>query len=115
MDFITYQKKAIDTAIYPYKGDNLVYPALKLNGEAGEVAELVGKWIRDRGYWPGLNNKPNGFMADVLIDELGDVLWYIAALATELEIDLEYVAENNLKKLTDRQNRGKIHGSGDRR
>jgi len=42
-----YQRLAISTAIYPDIGENLIYPTLKLCGESGEVAEKVGKSIRD--------------------------------------------------------------------
>ena len=47
--------------------------------------------------------------------ELGDVLWYVSALARDLDITLEDVANANLKKLEDRKNRNKIKGSGDDR
>src|SRR5690606_29448658 len=99
------------------------YVALKLNGEAGEVAEHVGKAIRDEGFLndPGLTGK---FLADEemvasrrdsVIKELGDVLWYIAAAASELGISLDEVAEMNIAKLNDRKERGVLGGSGDNR
>lgn len=99
-----YQEAALKTAVYPeqYK---VIYPALKLAGEAGEVAEKVGKSLR--------GDKP--LDRDDLVKELGDVLWYIAALADDLGVSLSKVANGNLAKLTDRANRGVIKGSGDNR
>ena len=108
-DFDTYQKEARKTAIYPNLGNNLWYPALGLTGEAGEVAEKVKKIYRDD---MGRALPPR------IVDigkELGDVLWYIANLATELGLDLSIIAEDNLQKLQDRTNREKLHGSGDER
>ena len=109
MDFNEYQKKALKTAIYPDKGSNFVYPTLGLAGEAGEVAEKVKKVIRDKGGQPDQETK------DMLKKELGDVLWYISQLATELNLSLDEIAEKNIEKLISRLERGKISGSGDDR
>ena len=98
-----YQKAAASTAIYPMTAA-VVYPALGLAGEAGEVANKVKKIIRD-----------GKFDRQAIADELGDCLWYIAALCRDLNIDMQTVADNNIKKLRDRQRRGKIAGSGDTR
>ena len=112
-----YQNAAMRTAMYPSpfmmiaEGKSVrvpwVYPALKLAGETGEVAEKLGKVIRDQ----------HGVMTDdqrvQLKLELGDVLWYIAALARELGWTLDEVAEANINKLTSRAARGVIQGSGD--
>lgn len=99
-----YQQEALTTAIYP-QNRALEYLALKLCGESGEVAEKIGKSIRD--------NKP---LDDKdLAKELGDVLWYIANLADYLGYELSEIAEMNLTKLKDRQNRGVLGGSGDNR
>jgi len=106
-----YQKQALTTAFYPErkKLGGLIYTILKLNGEAGEVAEKMGKLIRDH----------DSFMSDenkiLFLKELGDVLWYIAAAADELGSSLEDVAYINLAKLADRKQRNKISGSGDER
>jgi len=127
LTFDEYQKGADKTAIYPDLGDNLVYPALKLAGEAGEVAEKIGKLIRDKGYRQGnnlLNPGPQSILEDSeelhdlkdnLTKELGDVLWYLAALASELGVNLSYVAQKNLDKLNSRKERGVLGGSGDDR
>jgi NTP pyrophosphatase (non-canonical NTP hydrolase) len=87
----------------------LSYPALGLAGEAGEVAEHVKKSIRDDG---GVVTPER---REALGKELGDVLWYLAQLATELELDLDEVADANLQKLRSRQLRGVLSGSGDDR
>jgi NTP pyrophosphatase (non-canonical NTP hydrolase) len=109
MDFQTYQQRSRQTARYPDAGRNTTYPTLGLCGEAGEVADKIKKLIRDRG----------GVLDDQTRDdlrlELGDVLWYVAQLATELELDLDDIAQANLAKLASRAARNVIGGSGDRR
>jgi NTP pyrophosphatase (non-canonical NTP hydrolase) len=109
MDLRTYQQRSRETARYPQAGANPIYPTLGLCGEAGEVADKVKKVLRDR----------QGDFDDAVIDdlrlELGDVLWYVAQLATELELDLAEIAEANLAKLASRAARNVIAGSGDRR
>jgi len=103
MTFNEYQEKASKTAIYPEQF-KLVYPALGLAGEAGEVAEKVKKLIRD-----------GTLQVEDLKKELGDVLWYVSALASDLNIDLDDVAATNVAKLQSRSARGVIGGSGDNR
>jgi NTP pyrophosphatase (non-canonical NTP hydrolase) len=104
-----YQERSRATAVYPDAGDNLLYPTLGLCGEAGEVAEKVKKMVRDDG----------GVLSDerraALSKELGDVLWYVAQLATEAELDLDAIAQDNLDKLLSRQRRSVLQGSGDDR
>ena len=109
MNFTEYQNLALSTAIYPKKYET-IYPALGLCGEAGEVAEKVKKSIRD-GVDYGYEEE---FKAD-LTKELGDVLWYVAALASDLNISLDDIAEKNVQKLASRKKRNKIGGSGDNR
>lgn len=88
---------------------SLVYPALKLAGEAGEFAEKVGKIIRDEAGVISPASKT------ALLKELGDVLWYISAASRELGSDLEEVARMNLAKLSARAEAGRLGGSGDDR
>ena len=107
MNFNEYQKSAAKTAIYP-PSKGFEYLATGLAAEAGEVAGLTAKAIR--GDYIGI-----GLSEEALVKELGDVLWFVAQFATELGVDLEKVAEQNLLKLEDRQKRGKIRGSGDDR
>ena len=109
MDLNAYQLGARRTARYPDVGANPIYPTLGLCGEAGEVADKVKKVLRDR---------DGVFDTEVLQSlalELGDVLWYVAQLATELELDLETIAAANLEKLRSRAARNVISGSGDDR
>jgi NTP pyrophosphatase (non-canonical NTP hydrolase) len=109
MDFEEYQKRSRKTAIYPGKGNNFVYPTLGIAGEAGEVSEKVKKMVRgDGGYTPGEKKEE-------IAKELGDILWYIAQLATELDISLDQVATSNIKKVESRKKRKKLKGDGDNR
>jgi len=109
-----YQKRAGQFARYPGQGEpaGLFYLALKMNGEAGEFAEHLGKALRDDGF-PTERLTPARRMA--LKKELGDVLWYVAKSADELGFDLSEIADENLAKLTDRAARGVLQGSGDDR
>ncbi len=110
MTFKEYQEFAKKTAIYPRENhDNLLYPTLGLVSEAGEVAGKLKKIIRDD-HW-----KIDEAKKQDLAKEIGDVLWYVAQLSTELELSLEEIAQLNLKKLEDRYKRGQITGSGDNR
>ncbi len=109
--FDQYQQRCSSTAIYPDRGSlrGLVYCTLKLNGEAGEVAEKVGKAIRDDA----------GQISDerraALILELGDVLWYVAMCADELGVELSHVIAQNRLKLRNRKAKGTLKGDGDNR
>jgi len=104
-----YQERSRATAVYPDAGDNLLYPTLGLCGEAGEVAEKVKKMLRDDGGALSAERR------EALAKELGDVLWYVAQVATEAGLDLDEIAEANLKKLLSRQRRAVLQGSGDDR
>lgn len=112
--FATYQEQARITAQYPDLGNNLIYPALKLAGESGEVADKIGKYWRNSGKFPTFNTLDEG-QKEAIILELGDVLWYVSAICSELEIRLEYVAKMNIKKLQDRAKRNVIKSEGDNR
>lgn len=109
MTFKEYQVSSQKTALYPNKGNNFVYPTLGLAGETGEVAEKVKKIIRDK----------NGIVEETdreeIKKELGDVLWYMSQIASELGLDLDTVAQTNLDKLMSRLERNMIGGSGDNR
>jgi NTP pyrophosphatase (non-canonical NTP hydrolase) len=104
-----YQARSRATAVYPDAGANLLYPTLGLCGEAGEVAEKIKKMVRDDG----------GVLSDdrraALAKELGDVMWYVAQVATEADLDLDQIAEANISKLMSRRERGMLSGSGDDR
>ena len=109
MELNHYQRESRKTALYPDVGSNAIYPTLGLVGEAGEVADKVKKILRDK---KGLFDKES---KDAIKFELGDVLWYISQLSSELGYELEDVANANLQKLSGRKIRGTIQGSGDER
>ena len=104
-----YQEKACETAIFP-KHRATEYLTLGLTGEAGEIANKVKKFIRDGA------TKDEYLAKRIEIGyEIGDVLWYCAVLAEELEMNLGHIMEKNLEKLADRKKRGTLSGSGDNR
>lgn len=103
MSMNEYQNMAARTAIYS-SAHQLLYPALGLAGEAGEVANKIKKMLRD-----------GKFDREGVAAELGDVLWYVAALARDLNVDLQDLAMQNLEKLYGRAARGTIQGNGDKR
>lgn len=108
LSFDAYQAQAATTAIYPEQ-HRIVYPVLGLAGEAGEVSEKVKKIIRD------FDGDFSDEKRHEIAQELGDMLWYVAALASDLGYDLGYIAKSNLSKLASRQKRGVLGGSGDNR
>jgi NTP pyrophosphatase (non-canonical NTP hydrolase) len=103
-----YQSIAKTTAVFPDK-HGLLYLTLGLCGEAGEVAELMKKAVRDE----------DSFISDArresLKKELGDVLWYLSILSAKLGYSLSEVAQSNIEKLLDRKDRGVIKGDGNER
>lgn len=104
MKFNDYQALAQTTAIYPQNA-KVFYPCLGLAGEVGEVCEKIKKHVRDG----------RELDKEELKKELGDVLWYLSALSSDLGIDLEDVAVTNYNKLKSRMERNVISGSGDNR
>lgn len=123
-----YQTTATKSAIYPGQGTplGLAYVALKLNGEAGEFAEHVGKAMRDDRLINVIHDGEYHVDAisfesltperrDLIIKEIGDVLWYLSAACNELGIFLSEAATINLEKLCDRAERNALRGSGDNR
>lgn len=113
LDFFKYQSCAVETAIYPEAGSGsfnaVSYAVLGLANEAGEVAGKLKKIWRDKG---GVIDEA---AQEQLASELGDVLWYAAALAEEIEFPLDAIARDNLAKLASRKERGVLGGSGDNR
>ena len=101
MDFQDYQQKARETAVYP-REYAMLYPALGLCGEAGEVAEKIKKVIRDKG------GEFDEFDRMNIRKELGDVLWYIAQLCSDLDLRMESVAIANVEKLRVRKEKGTL-------
>ena len=109
MNFNDYQTKSRATAKYPVIGHGVIYPTLGLVNEAGEVAGKIKKVFRDK------EGEISQETREALNAELGDVLWYISQVATELDLSLDEIAESNIAKLYDRLERGKLKGDGDNR
>ncbi|HAS81066.1 MAG: MazG nucleotide pyrophosphohydrolase [Candidatus Nomurabacteria bacterium GW2011_GWE1_32_28] len=110
MELKEYQKKALLTAFHPEKY-KIIYPALGLGNESGEVMGKIKKWLRgdDNGETMSEDRK------EAIKGELGDVLWYLAVLAHDLDLSLEDIAKYNLDKLQLRKERGTLKGDGDTR
>lgn len=108
MSLDEYQQCALETAVYPEEY-NIVYPALGMAGEAGEVADKVKKVIRDG------NADFTPIKCEEIAMEIGDVMWYCAVLADRIGYKLDTIARMNHRKLISRQLRGKLGGSGDNR
>lgn len=113
MQLNDYQEAARKTALYPNVGNDFIYPALGLVGESGEIANKLKKLIRDENITTvkDMSDEQRGEVAK----ELGDVLWYISQLSSEMGYSLEEIAQKNIDKLASRAERGKIGGSGDNR
>ena len=111
--FDEYGDNAWNTAIYPERGQcsfsSLAYCVMGLSGETGEIAEKVKKVYRDK------NGVFDHETKELLVKEIGDVLWYLNALVTELGSSLDEAAKLNNQKLLDRAKRGVLGGSGDTR
>jgi len=106
MNIIEYQRRTLDTAVYPGAGEHgfqeINYLVHGLTSEAGEVSGKLKKIIR------GDVVPPEAFLA-----EIGDVLWYLARICDNVGVDLEQVAEYNYNKLQERAKQKVIRGSGD--
>lgn len=123
MDMSEYQRKTNLTQIYSIAARDfinaptaqqlqwleLAYCTGKLNGEAGEAAEIVFKAFRGN---QGVLTQEH---REALIKELGDIMWYVSEMASLIGISLERVAGLNIQKLIDRQSRDVLHGYGDNR
>ncbi len=107
--FRTYQRESRKTWNVILMNHPIVYPTVGLVNEAGELAGKIKKIFRDKG----------GVIAEedrqALKGELGDILWYLTQICTELDLSLEEVASANIEKLFSRLERNKIKGEGDNR
>lgn len=108
-DFQAYQQASRKTWGEIPMDSPIVYPTLGLTNEAGEVAGKIKKIFRDKG------GKISAEDRESLKYELGDVLWYLTQICTELDLTLQEVATANIEKLFSRLERGQIHGEGDKR
>ena len=122
MEFNDYQSKSYETAgVYAdFDSDaatdeeKAMFLALAINGEAGELAEKVKKGVREGQTVDSQNFEANNYFTDAEA-ELGDILWYMAQLATLFDTWFDNIAEDNLAKLADRDERDEIFGDGDNR
>lgn len=116
-DLDAYQSFTRTTAIYPGNASSrkdgesaplaaLMYCALEVCDEAGEIAGKIKKLYRD---------DPEGFSKTAVKYEIGDVLYPLARLCDELGISLQECMELNIEKLSDRWTREALKGSGDYR
>jgi len=104
MEFNEYLTFVKTMKVYPEK-HAIIYPALGIAGEAGEIAEKVKKWMR---------GDKELDKAEV-VKEIGDVMWYLASLADDLGYTLQNVVDVNIEKLSSRKDRGVQKGDGDNR
>ncbi len=112
MELNDYQKKAAKYDLFEVadiKEVGFLEKVLGLVGEAGETADKIKKILRDK------NGVVSDEDRDLVIKELGDTLWYIAAISRYLGVNLSEVASGNIEKLESRYQRNKLHGAGDER
>ena len=105
MKFNEFQDLAMSTRL---ESANLLYALMGLVGEVGEVYSLLAKGIRD-----GVEDEEA--FRDKVKKELGDVLWFVAAICEDMDYTMDECAEAVVKKLKDRKERGVLKGSGDNR
>lgn len=96
MDFDDYQQKALGTDQRPAGDDAVIIPLLGLAGEAGTLLSEYKKHLRDGGSHVEYES--------LVAEELGDLLWYVANLASKFNLSLADIAEANLLKVNDRWN-----------
>ena len=111
MNFDDYQKRAL-TTVHQSKVDPLMQQTIWALGIAGEAGEIIEKWKKIIAYKDGKIIDED--LAE-LAKELGDIIWYVAVMANSLGLSLNDIVQANLKKLSDRQKRDVIKGSGDNR
>ena len=104
-DPLRFYSQFVEDKVFTKGRDRLVENTLGLVGESGEVAEKIKKLFRDQ----------NRFSDEDVLKELGDVLFYVVALSNIFGGNLKKTMEINMAKLDDREQRGKLKGSGDNR
>ena len=102
MNLNEYQQEALQFQLRSAK--SISYLINGLAAEAGEVCGHYAKHLRD-----------NVNKDDLILKEVGDVMWFCAAIADYYDVNLSDIAEGNLSKLKSRMERGVIQGSGDER
>jgi len=113
MDFREYQiecrKTDVGTSAQDCIKPGWLYYVLGIAGESGEFCEKIKKLFRDK------NGIIDQEFLDLIIKEIGDILWYQARILDQFDIDFDDVAKTNITKLLDRMERGTLHGEGDNR
>ena len=104
-DPVRFYSQFVEDKVFTKGRERLVENTLGLVGESGEVAEKIKKLFRDKGK----------FSDEDVLKELGDVLFYVVALSNIFGGNLKKTMEMNMAKLDDREQRGKLKGSGDNR
>lgn len=100
-----FQRESMNTRMYLAQEQNkIMYPALGLAGEAGEVCDAIKKWMRG-----GSKQEEFEVLQKKVTEEMGDLLWYMAALATDMNINLDVVAMTNRQKLEERKAQRALH------
>lgn len=122
MELNEYQERAMSTCMGSC--NNMAYSLTGLTAEVGEINDKIAKWVR-KGLVSMRDNhliidgsvasEQKDAMYEELFKEIGDVLWFVAHIATQTGIYLEDVAQMNLDKLASRKERGVIDGNGDNR
>lgn len=123
MTFEQYNEETLKTAKYPSMGSNILYPLTGLLEEAGEVAGVVKKAQRtmnnpeltELSFATGFNgvsyitpHESGKKVAEKLLDECGDVLWYLNRVVVEAGSSLEEVAKRNIAKVQKRLAEGTL-------
>lgn len=95
MNFSEYQSQALKTSQIPAStDDDVIVPLLGLAGETGELLTEYKKYLRD--------GEAHKLFTERIQEELGDLLWYIADVASKFDLDLGKIAQINLQKSQDR-------------
>ena len=106
MNFDEYQKQARKFAVY----DNRYYPFFGIAEEVGEFVGLAAKLERGDSIKERFGSIAG--VHEAFAKEAGDILWQLSQCLKEMNISMQEVAEMNLKKLEDRQQRGVLKGAG---
>ena len=98
MNFSEYQRKALETDQVPGAGEkSLIVPLLGLAGETGSLITEYKKLLRDGPAYRVFDER--------IAEEIGDILWYLANVASKAGVDLQEIAESNLRKVQNRWKR----------
>lgn len=108
-----YQAECMRTAVFDERW-GIMYPAIGMAEESGEVVGKIKKWMRDDSP-SGPDDMPGWKRIKEIAYEIGDNLWYASVLAGFLGIKMSDILRMNIEKIRSRHAKGTIHGSGDER